>query len=313
MTIMDIKELVESIIADITNHDVSISDLLRKAHVLAFKLNNPTLKNWLNCEVNGYDSDAEIPRYRKLSAVLFGQIEQNRGFAGSMIYHHFRLPIDHLPDKIKSLIQSWDYRSPINEIQHILDSSKSDGCVRVTCSNQIIPLVSQALESNIYINQVWLEVPLYDLSNIVDSVKNKLLDIMLGIDTELELGVDFNWPQIQERVNKVVNHITAGVANFGDYSTIEIANTSIAVNSDRITDEQLLTKLSEIVNNISKINSDHEIVELLNEIKTELSTEKRPKKLKLFFNAILGISTGVATNLITPYAQEAISHLSSLV
>ena len=311
---MDIKELVESIIADITNRDISISDLLRKVHVLAFKLNNEPLKHWLNCEVNGYEPDAEIPKYRKLSAVLFGQIEQNRGFSGSMIYHHFRLPIDHLPDKIKSLIQSWDYRSPINEIQHILDSSKSDGSVRVRCSNQIIPLVSKALESNIYVNQVWLEVPLYDLSNIVDSVKNKLLDIMLGIDTELNLGVDFNLPQNQQRVNNVVNNIiTAGVANFGDNSTIEIANTSIAVNPGHITDEQLLTKLSDIVNNISKINSDHEIVELLNEIKSELSTEKRPKKLKLFFNAILGISTGVATNLITLYAQEAISLLTSLV
>lgn len=310
---MDMKELVESIIVDITNRDVSISDLLRKAQVLAFKLNNDSLKQWLNYEVNGYESDAQLPKYRKLSAVLFGQIEQNRGFAGSMLYHHFRLPIEHLSDKIQSMIQSWDCRSPINEIQHILDSGKSEGNVRITCNNKIIPLVSQALESNVYVNQVWLEVQQYDLFNILDSVKNKLLDIILSIDTELELGVNFNLPQAQQRVNKVVNNITAGVANFGDNSTIEIANTSIAVNSGHITDEQLLSQLNDIVNNISKLNSNHEIVELLNEIKAELSKEKRPKKLKLFFNAILGISTGVATNLITPYAQEAISLLSSLV
>lgn len=311
--IMEIKELAESIIVDITNCEVSISDLLRKVQVLAFKLNNDSLKQWINCEINGYDTDAQLPKYRKLSAVLFGQIEQNRGFAGSMLYHHFRLPIDHLSDKIQSLIQSWDCRSPINEIQHILDSSKGEGSVRITCSNKIIPLVSKALESNIFVHQVWLEVPLYDLSNIVDSVKNRLLDIMLGLDTELKLGIDFNLPQNQQRMNNVVNNITAGVANFGDNSTIEIADTSIAVNPGHITDEQLLTKLCDIVNNISTINSDHEIVELLNEIKAELSTEKRPKKLKLFFNAILGISSGVATNLITPYAQEAISLLTSLV
>lgn len=310
---MDIKELVESIIADITNCDVSISDLLRKTQVLAFKLNNDSLKQWLNCEVNGYESDAQLPKYRKPSAVLFGQIEQNRGFSGSVLYPHFRLPIDHLPDNIQSLIQSWDCRYPINEIQHILDSSKSDGNVQVTCSNKVIPLVSNALESNIFVNQVWLEVPLHDLANIVDSVKNKLLDVMLGLDAQLELGVDFNLPQNQQKVNNVVNNITAGVANFGDNSTIEIANTSIAVNSGHIADEQLLSQLNDIVNNISKLNSNHEIVELLNEIKAELSKEKRPKKLKLFFNAILGISTGVATNLITPYAQEAISLLSSLV
>lgn len=310
---MDMKELVESIIVDITNRDVSISDLLRKAQVLAFKLNNDSLKQWLNYEVNGYESDAQLPKYRKLSAVLFGQIEQNRGFAGSMLYHHFRLPIEHLSDKIQSMIQSWDCRSPINEIQHILDSGKSEGNVRITCNNKIIPLVSQALESNVYVNQVWLEVQQYDLFNILDSVKNKLLDIILSIDTELELGVNFNLPQAQQRVNQVVNNITAGVANFGDNSTIEIANTSIAVNSGHIADEQLLSQLNDIVNNISKLNSNHEIVELLNEIKAELSKEKRPKKLKLFFNAILGISTGVATNLITPYAQEAISLLSSLV
>lgn len=310
---MDIKNLVESIISDIADSKIKIGDLLRKTHILAFKLQNENLKNWLDNEVKGYSDDDELPQYRKLSAVLFGQITQNRGFAGLAQHSHFRLPVDHLDDKIKSLIQSWNCFNPIAEIQGIIDAQSNEGCVHVTCNTKIIPLIQQGLERNVYINQIWLEIQIYDLVNIIESVKNQLLEIMLNVDSELDLGVDFNIPQDRQRVNKVVNNITAGVANFGENSQLEISNNTITANSGQFENPAILSKLNDIIASIDKINTNNDVTEILSAIKAEMASQKNPKKLKMLFNAIIGVATEVAGNLITPYAQDAVALLGSVL
>lgn len=309
---MDIKNLVESIISDIADSKIKMGDLLRKTRILAFKLQNDNLKSWLDCEVNGYSDEVELPDYRKLSAVLFGQITQNRGFAGIAQHAHFRLPVDHLDNKIRTLVQSWNCFNPIAEIQNIIDARSNEGCVHVTCNTKVIPLIQQGLESNVNINQIWLEVQIYDLVNIIESVKNQLLEMMLNVDSELDLGADFNIPQNRQRVNKVVNNITAGVANFGNNSQLEISNNTITANSGQIESPAILSKLDDIIVSIDKINTNNEVTEILSEIKAEMSSTKNPKKLKMLFNAIIGVATEVAGNLITPYAQEAVSFLNSI-
>ena len=57
---------------------------------------------------------------------------------------------------------------------------------------------------------------------------------------------------------------------------------------------------------------NNEVTEILSEIKAEMGAKKNPKKLKLLFNAIIGVATEVAGNLITPYAHEAVALLSSI-
>ena len=48
---------------------------------------------------------------------------------------------------------------------------------------------------------------------------------------------------------------------------------------------------------IDKNNTNHEIKELLSDIKEELKTQKNPKKLKMLFNAIIGIATEVENRI----------------
>lgn len=310
---MNIKNLVESIIYDIADSKIKIGDLLRKTRILAFKLQNENLKSWLDNEVNGYSDEDELPQYRKLSAVLFGQITQNRGFAGLAQHAHFRLPVDHLDDKIRSLVQSWNCYNPISEIQHIIDAQSNEGCLHVTCNTKIISLIQQRLEWNVHIDQIWLEVQIYDLVNIIESVKNQLLEMMLTIDSELELGVDFNLPQDRQRVNRIVNNITAGVANFGDNSHLELSNNTITANSGQIENPAILPKLNDIIASIDKINTNNDVAEILSEIKAEMASQNNPKKLRMLFNAIVGVATEVAGNLVTPYAQEAVALLSTML
>ena len=137
--------------------------------------------------------------------------------------------------------------------------------------------------------------------------------MMLNVDSELDLGADFNIPQDRQRVNNVVNNITAGVANFGDNSHLKVSNNAITANFGQIENPAILAKLNNIIASIDKINTNKDVAEILSEIKTEMASQNNPKKLRMLFNAIVGVTTEVAGNLVTPYAQDAVALLSTML
>ena len=52
---------------------VPLATVLRKAHVLAYQLKTPELKQWVDHELNGYANQAEdLPEYRKISTTTYG-------------------------------------------------------------------------------------------------------------------------------------------------------------------------------------------------------------------------------------------------
>jgi hypothetical protein len=58
--------LVEQIQADVLDRTVPVTDLLRKAKVVAIKLDLPELLAWAEAEPNGYqDEKVPVPQYRR--------------------------------------------------------------------------------------------------------------------------------------------------------------------------------------------------------------------------------------------------------
>jgi hypothetical protein len=59
--------VVRELQQDALNRDVEISDLLRKALVVARKLGLDDFQAWINNELNGYAKGEEVPEYRQIS------------------------------------------------------------------------------------------------------------------------------------------------------------------------------------------------------------------------------------------------------
>lgn len=59
--------LVPELIDMASNSAVSVSDLLRRALVIARRLNVTELADWIGAELNGYKGD--VPDYRKIRGV----------------------------------------------------------------------------------------------------------------------------------------------------------------------------------------------------------------------------------------------------
>ena len=59
-------KLVLELQRDAMAESCSVSDLLRKAMVVAKKLRIPDFELWVSHELNGYPPGAEIPKYREV-------------------------------------------------------------------------------------------------------------------------------------------------------------------------------------------------------------------------------------------------------
>jgi hypothetical protein len=62
--------LIDELQFDASSNTVSVSDLLRKALVVAAKLELADVPTWINNELSGYPADAELPPYR----VIYGRM-----------------------------------------------------------------------------------------------------------------------------------------------------------------------------------------------------------------------------------------------
>ena len=70
--------LVMELQRDALNPDNPVSNLLRKALVIATKLDLKNLENWITLELSGYPDQDLVPDYR----TLIGQIEVWNPFHG---------------------------------------------------------------------------------------------------------------------------------------------------------------------------------------------------------------------------------------
>ena len=66
-------KIIDDLITELTNNNISLTNILIKTKVLAHKLKNDELKTWIDSEQNGYSSN-NVPEYRILACQSTGTI-----------------------------------------------------------------------------------------------------------------------------------------------------------------------------------------------------------------------------------------------
>jgi hypothetical protein len=62
--------ILQQIQADVLNQNVSLSNTLRKAKVLASQLRSQELSNWVSSELDGYKSEKDLPDYSRVDPIV---------------------------------------------------------------------------------------------------------------------------------------------------------------------------------------------------------------------------------------------------
>lgn len=185
------------------SHDVT--DLLRKALLVATKLRLDDFKRWVNYELNGYyDKGCSVPLYRNATAQL--QVRNP--------YHGMQPLIVADPDFARRL-QQIKVRDPIGNIIHILENHDR------RATDPIFPIpdnVRMLLMEHTHGLPPFCMISMGQLASIVDAVRTGVCEWSLKLEEEgiLGQGMTFSAEERQKAASSMQIHIGQFQGVLGD-------------------------------------------------------------------------------------------------
>lgn len=203
-----------TLLEDIQNSAIEaksdLAELLRKCKLLAARLGSKPLEVWLLWESNGYPKEWPVPEYRIWPLQVFGHFA---GPFGSGI-RNAPIPMDMLSfvsDKQKESYRRYQCRDSIAAIEALLRDSKK-GKVGVTTGNLAIAIGTKLYETQNCV-QTWAEFGTGQLVEVLNSVRNRILDFALAVGKESPSAGEIvaeSEKIAQARVNQIFNFTIHG-------------------------------------------------------------------------------------------------------
>ncbi len=228
-------KLLTDIINELVDDSLSLQKPLLKMKVLASRLQNKELLEWVNRELEGYIGvGINVPNYRTTMAQLMGSyINGNRQF------NNVSIPFSGFSERVERFLITFEVPSGVQTIESGITANKS-GMIEMRLPAEL----QKQIEKNIINNgnpyfellEVRKETSANFLTQIIASVRSKLLDFALQLEQTFGIEVDIiALSKKDDSVNKTITSImsqtiinTTGhgnVINTGDNS--EIVNNSV--------------------------------------------------------------------------------------
>ena len=213
------KSLVIELQREAMNSNSRLSDILRKALVVATKLDVIEFKIWTESELKGYSKGQDIPSYRKVN----GSVKAWNPYNGW-------IPVIVQDSKINKLISNRNIAQPISELESLCYQKDESGDLQVPLPHDwIMKLFSNSEEFRLGMVPT-LIVDKSQLIGILDAVRNEILNWSLELEKQGILGDGMSFST--EEVNKaksviniksfkgILGDVSSSNVQFGDYSSI---------------------------------------------------------------------------------------------
>lgn len=255
--------LINDIINELVDTEKTINSPLLKTKVLASRLQNEVLLNWVSNELKGYELAGDLPDYRKYNGNFTGTY-----INGNLQYNDQPVPTIGLKREFEEMLYSMDFYQSISSLESLKGENKS-GKLEHIFSSEVTGIIQQNLRNmgNPYLQLVNCKksISVNAVVEILSFVRNNLLDFMLNIDSEFG-----NITEIEElktknkEITTIMNQTI--INNTGDgniVNTGEKANISATININKGNKEALSKQLQNIG------LSDLDTTELIDIIDTE--------------------------------------------
>ncbi len=296
-------KLINDIINELIDTDKSISSPLLKTKVLASRLQNDELFNWVTNELKGYDNSSDLPDYRKYKGNI----------TGTYINRHMHckdqpVPTIGLKREFEEVLRSMDFNQSIASLE-ILKGENKSGTLEHIFPAELTGLIQQNWRKmgNPYLQLINCKksISVNAVVEILSYVRNNLLDFMLKIDSEFG-----NITEIEELKTKkdeiatIMNQTI--INNSGDGNVVntgEKANISATININKGSKDELVKHLQDI--GLSKTDTA-ELGEIIDTEEPNFENKTFGHKVNTWTQKMLGkaldgswnIGIGAAGNLI---------------
>lgn len=165
------KTLVHDLQVAAQDPAIQITDLLRKALVVARKLKLVEFADWINSELSGYESEDDVPPYRFLRGELRGLHPM-----------HGKVPVMVEDPDFADRITRTKFVHPISELQEMVAVGKG-GSYKFSTHTE-----AQLQASMEFPFPVFLDIPSNQLKRVVDRVRTTVLEWALRLEADGILG-----------------------------------------------------------------------------------------------------------------------------
>lgn len=296
-------KLVNDIINELIDTEKTISSPLLKTKVLASRLQNEILLNWVSNELKGYDRSDELPDYRKFKGNIVGTF-----IVGNQQYNGQPVPIIGLDQEFQDDLTDMDFFDSISSLEK-LKREDGRGKLEHTFPAEITGLIEENWRKmgNPYLQLVnckkW--VAGNAVEGILACVRNNLLDFMLKIDSEFGNITEIEELKTKrEEIATIMNQTIVNTSGDGIIvNTGEKAKISANINITKRSKDELSRRLQE---GGVKEEDIAELVEIIDEEEPNFVNKTFGQKVNTWTQKMLGkaldgswnIGIGAAGSLI---------------
>jgi hypothetical protein len=282
------NSLIDELQLDASNPAVPVTSLLRKALIVANKLDLSDIPEWISQELSGYENQDTIPNYR----IVHGQV------------------------KVKNPVRGWiPVQFPTNELQHMVSEkniTESVAQIEALCKRKGTLIHSFPPEAQQALQQMFQEDMEFTcfleksrFEGILDEIRNQVIRWAIALDRAGVRGDGLSFTGAEkDKAHSLIVHADGGTFNFGVVGNVS-GQASVATGfqprAGSISVEDVTALIAEITKNMGGLNLPVADAEELNAALAELDKTKpdEPGKLRQLLSRVLGIVGRAGETIIT--------------
>jgi hypothetical protein len=202
--------LIEIILNDLMDNNISLTVPLSKTKVLATRIKNEDLLSWVNKELGGYGPDDDVPTYRITKGNLKGDF-----VFGNNIGTNVPIGLDMTSERNRQ-VHNAHFKESISQLEN-LSKSKSP-LLKYEFYSDVTRSIERLLQGvngpHFQLFSAWLAVSTGFATEILSSVHNSLLTFILALETEFGLEVEIN--TLKSHNEFITNYVITTIHNNGD-------------------------------------------------------------------------------------------------
>lgn len=161
-----------TVLNDLVEDRVSLEKSLYRALVIAKQNQNKPLEGWIRSELKGYESDDDLPDYRKTKSSNF----RYSGINGSMQVTKAPLPMGFIRDEILDKVENVEYRQGIRQIEEFANSTSTITIDRSLLAGEVAHN-TQGVVQCVSLEQL---LPTSFFSALAANVKERLIEVFMN-------------------------------------------------------------------------------------------------------------------------------------
>lgn len=284
-----VASIVLSLQAELLESNCDVMQALRKAHVIATKLHLTEFDKWIVSEMNGYKGDyTTVPEYRQLKGELKAQ-NPTRGW----------IPIMVPSNKLENVLCIMPAYESIAELLELKQHSKTNNFIYRYPAEQALKVMEMTNMPAPW--PIALFISIHRIADIVDKVRNTLLEWTLTLESEgiLGEGMTFNEQEATtaKGIPQQINYY-GPVVNGNVTSSVLVSGEDNSVSYNAADFDSFLREVRESIASEKMSKEDQEVaLELVDDVESKVQQKKKSGVIKAALSGLRDFVVSVGADI----------------